>query len=335
MSTVSDAIDPRPHQAGEPTGTVGWRHRFAVVHAAAAAGLLLVLSALWVLLEPHAAASMGAGAALIGGALIGVPHGSSDFVVAHRLFGPSLGRSWFPAFVLAYLALVLGVLGVWRVLPFATLLTFLLISALHFGAEDLHALNLTPSWWRRVARASTPLVPIIILHLSEVAPFFAAMSGREPSIIVTTIEPVRPALLVAWIVIVAATVLTDLGAAATSRVRAIEGCEIFALGVAAVLLPPLVTFTMYFCLIHAVRHMMALTAQVHPHRTDHALRLAAMIIGPSAVACLLVLAASWSAISGVMATDALLCLALQIVAALTVPHMLLEVLGDWLGRFPR
>lgn len=308
-----------------------WLRWFAFIHTIAASGLLLVLCG-WSMFGAPAALGVGAGAVLIGGALIGVPHGSSDFLVAHRLFGPMLGHLWLPVFVLAYLAVVLVMLMAWSFVPFATLLAFLAISGVHFGMEDLGAYGIPRTPLRWIVRISTPLLPIVTFHLSEVAPFFATMSARDAGFVIATLEPYRAPLLAIWMAATMVTVLLDLWPSAAPRAECyIEGCELLALTTAAVLLPPLVTFAIYFCVVHAVRHMAELTAQFHPRNSGRALSLAALIIVPSAGICLVGLAASWSAIAGAVTTNALLCYALQVVAALTVPHMLLDALGDRLN----
>ncbi len=85
----------------------------------------------------EALSSRGGALLLVGGALIGVPHGSSDFVVAHRLMRPALGWRWLPVFLAGYLALVGATHGGLVALPLATLLGFLAISGLHFGWGDM------------------------------------------------------------------------------------------------------------------------------------------------------------------------------------------------------
>ena len=295
-------------------------------------GLLLVLSGSWPWWGSHAGSGLSAGILLVGGALIGIPHGASDFLVAHRLLKRVLGRAWLVVFVLAYLTLVLAVLLAWWLSPLATLIVFLAVSSLHFGGEDLEAYDEPPTLLRWLARVSTPLVPIVALHLSEVTPFFATISGRDVGSIVAVLQPWRMPLLGGWLAIVGTTVLRGLAASTKRPQSDVESCELLALAIAAAILPPLITFAVYFCLIHAMRHLTGLTAGFHPNDGRQALRLSALVVLPSAAVCVVLLASCWSAIAGVMTTDRLLCAALQLVAALTVPHMALEALdrSSWM-----
>ena len=298
----------------------------------AMSGLLLVASGSWPWFGSYAGSGLGASTLLAGGALIGIPHGASDFVVAHRLFGRTLGRLWLVVFVPAYLALVFGVLLAWRVAPLATLLVFLAISSLHFAGEDLEACGGPPTLLRWLARISTPLVPIVMLHLSEVTPIFATMSGQDAGRFMAALQPLGAPLLGGWLIVAGMAVLSGFAGSIWHSDRGVESCELLALAIAAVVLPPLVTFAIYFCLIHAVRHVAGLTAGLHPTDGRRALRLSAVVVLPLAAVCVALLAGCWSTIAGVMTTDNLLCVALQLVAALTVPHMLLDALNRGSGR---
>ena len=68
--------------------------------------------------------------------LIGVPHGGLDGAVARRIGWPSGLMPWL-GFHLAYIALATLVGVVWWLFPLPSLVIFLLISALHFGASDI------------------------------------------------------------------------------------------------------------------------------------------------------------------------------------------------------
>ena len=93
---------------------------------------------------------------------------------------------------------------------------------------------------------------------------------------------------------------------------------------AAVMLPPLLAFGLYFCLVHAPRHMAELAHAVHPRRPRAAALLVAGVVLPSALACLAALALTWDGLAGALGTDAVVTWGLRAVAALTLPPMALE-----------
>ena len=96
-----------------------WRRSAERRHGAVAAALLSGTSLLG-LASPLANGTMlawGGALLLIGGALIGVPHGTSDIVVGHRILRPVLGRRWLPCFLVVYLALVGVTMAAWATNP--------------------------------------------------------------------------------------------------------------------------------------------------------------------------------------------------------------------------
>lgn len=306
--------------------SVRWRPAVDHVHSISAT-LALSATAVLALVSPLAGAALqswSGAALLVGGALIGVPHGSSDFVVAHRLMRPALGRCWLPCFLVAYLALVAMAMAAWALVPLATLLGFLAISALHFGRSDIG--TAAPTAHRAlgfVVRATTPVLPIFLVHAGDIAGVVAVLGGVPQASALHLLASLRAPLLLPWSLALAAVTLTPLLTA--SRITAIrDACELLGIALAAVVLPPLLAFGLYFCLVHAVRHMLDLAEDRHPKERKAAALLVAGIVLPSALACVAALCLTWDGLAGLHGTDALVTWSLRGVAALTVPHMILE-----------
>ncbi len=280
------------------------------------------------------ATAWGGPALLIGSALIGVPHGSSDFVVAHRAFEPTFGRGWLPMFLVGYLAIVALVLLGWAAAPLATLLVFIALSCLHFGHGDLgaedrgHGLALA-------VRATTPLLPVLLLHPGGVTGLIASLSGvGEPSI-TWAIDALRWPLVLPWAGLLFCALVPRIiwsKPSAAGKRRREDALEILAVAGAAVVLPPLLTFALYFCLVHAVRHLIGIADSHQPYDARHAALLVAAIVVPSAAVCLAGLALTWGGLAGTLGTEDVLVWSLRIVATLTVPHMALEA---WVKRSDR
>jgi len=276
---------------------------------AALAGLTAGLAATALL--PPAPATLAVLAVVILG---GVPHGALDGEVARPLLRPRFGRTWFAVFALPYLALSAAVLLLWRAAPEATLAAFLAVSVLHFGAEDagpgrpLEAL----------ARGGLPVLLPVLLHPGAVSAIFAAVTLRP--------MPAPPAWLhaaaLAWLLLlpVAAAAMLRAG-----RTRPLREMALLALAVAA--LPPLAGFALYFVALHAPRHVAGLLR--HPRRAPRLRdrRDALLRALPLTALTLLIGALLWPLYPG-PAPERLLALTLQGLAALTLPHLLLERLAE-------
>ena len=76
--------------------------------------------------------------------LIGLPHGATDFLLFRRLYGPELSRKKVFKFFFFYLVAVLGYLAVWLLLPMVAMVTFLIISAYHFGQSNWQTVAVSP-----------------------------------------------------------------------------------------------------------------------------------------------------------------------------------------------
>ena len=325
MSLASPSAPPRtaPRRAAERTGDAPWRPAVDRAHSAfvtaALGGAVLVALA-----RPgDGAALAGAGGALllVGGALIGVPHGSSDFVVAHRLMRPGLGPAWLPCFLAGYLALVAVAMAAWAVVPPTALMAFLAMSALHFGADAAPRSGEAPGLPFAV-RATTPVLPIFLVHPAGVAGIIGALADVPAPAVLHALLALRWPLILPWCAALAAVALPPLLAGPPAGRRG--AAELLAVAAAAVVLPPLLAFGLYFCLVHAPRHMAELAEGVHPRRPRAAALLVAAVVLPSALACLAVLAVTWDGLAGLRGTEEVVTWGLRAVAALTLPHMVLE-----------
>ena len=255
-------------------------------------------------------------AALAAIILLGVPHGALDGEIARTLLRPRFGRLWFAVFSLPYLMLSALVLLCWAAVPLATLAGFLVLSVLHFGAEDAPGGNALDIAFR----GGAPIAPAVLLHPAATARLFGTVAGvplsAPPSWMLAA------ALL--WLLPAGLWVYRTLRAPRAEQVSVIsllaEPALMLALFAA---LPPITAFAIYFVAIHAPHHVASLVADPHraPRVTSRAtaLRYAA----PVAALTLLLGAALWPAYAGTV-PDRLLEMTLQGLAALTLPHMLLD-----------
>jgi len=251
--------------------------------------------------------------------LIGVPHGGLDGAVARRVGWPNGILPWV-LFHLIYLLLAASVAGLWWLYPLPSLMFFLLISAVHFGSSDIRHID-APSaraaWLPLVAHGGLVVIAIPVLQSAAVEPLFAALVGADNSLwLLQQIDQ----LLLPWGLSVFAYVIYTVY---QPRWRG-PLLNLIVLIALAYLLPPLVSFALYFCLWHSRSHMLRIWRSI---ATDQRARSARETIAYS----LLAYAAGavyWFYYRGDLTSltalpPALLQLTFIGLAALTVPHMLL------------
>ena len=295
------AIPRRQYPAERPsTGRVPWGQ--ALIATALAATGALPEGPAWLL-------------ALLTVILLGVPHGALDGEIARPLLHPRFGRGWFLVFAAPYLALAALVLLAWHATPLPTLAAFLACSTWHFGAEDAgpdgEAVEVA-------VRGGLPIAAPVLLHPEATARFLGVVAG------------VPMTHLPGWLLVASGAWLALAAAWAASLLLRRRGRALVEPGLLAVLftaLPPLSAFAIYFVCLHAPRHMATLAA--HPVRAPRVrdVRGAVARSLPITALTLLIGAALWPIYAGPM-PERLLALTLQGLAALTLPHLLLDALAE-------
>ena len=261
----------------------------------------------------------GVAAALLAVVVLGVPHGALDVEIGRTLLRPRFRRTWFPVFAAPYLFLVALVLLAWRAAPEAALTGFLLLSVWHFGREDVGPEDVKLGGLSALARGGLPIAVPVLAWPDGTARLLSAIAGAP----LGGMPGWLTAASVAWLLPAA---LWAAGEVRRGRARGLllPG----GLCAAFVLLPPLTAFTLYFVGVHAPAHTAALVR--HPTRAPRADSIGAAwrLAVPATALTVLIGAGLWWFTPGPWPVR-LLCATFQLLAALTVPHMMLEA---WLDR---
>lgn len=243
--------------------------------------------------------------------VLGVPHGALDGAVAAPLLRPRYGRIWFGVFALPYLGASALVLLAWQVAPLVTLAGFLALSVLHFGEEDAGPGRPVEA----LVRGGLPIALPALLQPEETARIFAIVTrvpiGELPAWWV----------IVAWIWAASAVMWLTM-----QKSRHALLIELALLSAAFWLLPPLTAFALYFVGLHAPRHMLALVHDTRRAPKVDTLGKAVLTSLPVFALTLLLGVLLWPlyAAGSQSIPSTLLTLTLQMLSALTVPHVILD-----------
>ena len=262
-------------------------------------------------------------------AIVGLPHGALDHLVARQLFAPVLGSRWWMVFGLLYVGLAGLMLSIWLAFPLAALVVFLSLSALHFGWDDPLWVRRSSGLWDAVEHTCVGALPIVLptwLHAAEVTVIFGWM--------MPAIRPLDPGVVEAIAACAASVVLPVAGLRLFRllmgrRTAPAASAELAAIVTLHVVAPPLIAFLTYFCGWHSIRHALELADDLEPGRPADGLR---RFVREAAPMTLTTVAAALLASAVLVLTDiqldSLLASTIFIgLSVLTVPHMAMMALA--------
>jgi len=237
--------------------------------------------------------------------LFGVPHGALDTLYARQLYRIKSIPAW-AAFGLGYLAIAALVVGLWVALPMVFLIGFLLISAFHFSGDPQGDVG----FFRRVLYGGSVLICPVLLHEPQVRELYSMLAGAAARDAVVTASR-----WVAWPWLIA-TVIAALWCARKDWVGSLELVSVTAV---MTLLSPLLAFTVFFCGMHSVRHVMRTRDYASARTWTNLAGVAALPM----LGTVLLATAAWQLLPAADLDTRLVQLVFVGLAALTVPHMIL------------
>ena len=243
----------------------------------------------------------------VGVVLFGLPHGGLDPAVAYRAFPHLAGYGW-QSFALLYSLIGLMYGCLWWRWPGTVLISFLCISAVHFGSDWKGR----GTWWSRLAYGTTVVTLPVMFHAEEVTRIYAALGATNGAAILDLSKFLLFAAMPAALI-----------GALTQRRR--DLVELLAIAVGGLALEPLVFFICYFCFLHSPRHLLG-TARDMGLRDWRAIGKS---VAPSLLGAVGGGLVFWAMMPTVGADERLLRVVFIGLAALTLPHMILgQVAGQ-------
>jgi Brp/Blh family beta-carotene 15,15'-monooxygenase len=251
-------------------------------------------------------------------AVFGLSHGGADPLILKRLTG---NRPEAMSYALsAYSAAVLGFVGLIWFFPVLALLVFLMLSVWHFGFTD--AAYLSPSrnslliW---LSGSLTVLGPMIG-HPEQTGELFAWLVSRETETVLAVVTIAGPALASIWLVAFGMLVWRH-----NDHLSARVFTELVLVAAAMILLPPLLAFTFYFCIVHSIRHFLSIAEyRLGQAEFRQVVRFLVRKSAPATLGAIAIALVAWGALVVWSPASSLLVEGVRVMfwglAALTVPH---------------
>lgn len=261
-------------------------------------------------------------------ALLGILHGGADPWVGRRLMQDLGQPAPRAAFYTLYLLTMALVLAAWWIAPLATLGAFLLISILHFGDQDATTFGLATRPLDVVVLGTLPVLGPCLAHPGEVAVLFGWLTGAPPESLAPRIAWIMKPVGCLWLIgigMVIGRVALERGAGRARRL-ALSVCVI---ALVMILLPPLVAFALYFCLLHSFGHVLDMATARDGPWSSWSIGQWAWRLWPATLGAVLMGALGAAALEALRpdaappGADAVRVLFWGL-AALTVPHVMLH-----------
>jgi len=235
---------------------------------------------------------------------LGVPHGALDPVFAQKIL---LLRSWkdWSKFTIVYVLISAVIVGIWWQLPLVFMGGFLVLSVMHFS-RDLN--DRVPKFSRLLYGGSMIVLPTF-LYLKEMQILFSLILNEEAGL---TIANFLHLLVWPWLVASLISIYLEF------LKEWLVGLEILSVALLATLAPPLVAFTVYFCGMHSLRHI--LRTKAYADMTFIKLGLVSLV---PMMGLIFIVVLAWLYLPALPDYERLLSFVFVGLAALTVPHMLL------------
>ena len=256
----------------------------------------------------------------------GVSHGSLDHVKGKRLFN-ILNINKISIFYFSYILIAILVIIIWTIIPFISLMIFLLVASYHFGKEDTQFLINENSYFNQLLFFFKGLLIIIapmFFHFKETVAIFKLLLV-DNEIFYSTLEFIEVNKILPIAIILSSLSSIFLFLRKFEIKKFIVFFDYFSILVLNYYLTPLVAFTVYFCFLHSIRHSITLIYEIDKNDFKNGLK----VFGQKALP-LTVLTAIFCLIGLYLLNNnydfdsSILKIIFIGLASLTFPHILLE-----------
>ena len=194
---------------------------------------------------------------------IGISHGSLDNIKGKKLF-QILGFNNFLFFYLSYILIALFVIILWIIIPYISLIIFLIVASYHFGKEDTLFLISENSNYNQLLfflKGSLIVFAPLYFHFDETISIFKLLLiDNESFYNFLNFVEVNNVLLFGIILSTLSNILLFTQKFELKNFTIFF--DYFSIIIINFYFSPLVAFTIYFCFLHSIRHIISLMSEL-------------------------------------------------------------------------
>ena len=205
---------------------------------------------------------------------IGISHGSLDNFKGRKLF-QILKIDNFSIFYFAYILIALIVIFLWILIPYVSLIIFLMVASYHFGKEDTQFLIFENSYYNQFLfflKGSLIVFAPMYFHFDETISIFRLLLIENETFykFLDLIESNR-VLLYCVILSTLANILLFTKNFELKKFTIF--LDYFSILIINYYFSPLVAFTIYFCFLHSIRHSISLMSELDENNLGNGFKI--------------------------------------------------------------
>jgi len=259
---------------------------------------------------------------------IGISHGSLDNFKGRKLF-QILKIDNFSIFYFAYILIALIVIFLWILIPYVSLIIFLMVASYHFGKEDTQFLIIENSYYNQFLfflKGSLIVFAPMYFHFDETVSIFRLLL-IENETFYNFLDLIESNRILLYCIILSTLANILLFTKNFELKKFTIFLDYFSILIINYYFSPLVAFTIYFCFLHSIRHSISLMSELDENNLGNGFKIFIKKALPLTIITAIFCVIGLYLLNNTYNFDSSILKIIFIgLASLTFPHILLEYL---------
>ena len=259
---------------------------------------------------------------------IGISHGSLDNVKGRKLFQIFEIKKFY-TFYLAYILIAIIVIILWILIPYVSLIIFLMVASYHFGKEDTQFLIVENSYYNQflfLLKGSLIVFAPMYFHFNETISIFKLLFIENENFY-NFLDLIESKKILLYCIILSTLANILLFTKNFELKKFTIFLDYFSIIIINYYFSPLVAFTIYFCFLHSVRHSISLMSELDRDDLGNGFKIFVKKALPLTIITAIFCAIGLYLLNNTYNLESSILKIIFIgLASLTFPHILLEYL---------
>ena len=259
---------------------------------------------------------------------IGISHGSLDNLKGRKLFQIFKFKKFY-IFYLAYILIAIIVIILWILIPYVSLIIFLMVASYHFGKEDTQFLIVENSYYNQflfLLKGSLIVFAPMYFHFNDTISIFKLLFIENENFY-NFLDLIESKKILLYCIILSTLANILLFTKNFELKKFTIFLDYFSIMIINYYFSPLVAFTIYFCFLHSVRHSISLMSELDRDDLGNGFKIFVKKALPLTIITAIFCAIGLYLLNNTYNLESSILKIIFIgLASLTFPHILLEYL---------